>query len=155
MASAQEQIQVNLGVANANLLVTRLGASYITWRATGSGTRVSAKIISDFAGLVNTNLNPLYSSSVPIYQGATTLTNFSVSRGVITSKTGGVNRININTLDLWNTQYVAWSVQLPTILQLGGIDSNKASAIINLFSVWYTNNIVPLVPKVKIDSGSK
>ena len=155
MASAQEQIQINLGVANANLLVTKLGASYITWQAKGSGTRVSAKIISDFAGLVNTNLNPLYSSSVPVYQGATTLTNFSVARGVLGGGKGNVIKTEVGSLSLWNAQYVAWSIQLPKILELGGIDSNKASAIINLFSVWYTNNIVPLVPKVKIDSGYK
>jgi len=151
MATEQEQAQVNLGVADANLLVTKLAASHITW-----STKVPAKISAEFAGLVNTNLNPLYSSPIPIGKATTTLTNFSkkyiekslqrISERIIT------RQVDVTSLDLWNTQYVAWSAQLPIILQLGGIDNNKAPTIINLFSIWYNNNIVSLIPTVRISA---
>ena len=154
MATAQEQAQVNTGVANANILITRLGSSFITWTAKGGGTKVSAKITSEFAGLVSTNINPL-SSARPIFAAVTTLTNFSVPRGVAGGGKGNVITTQVGSLDLWNAQYVAWSIQLPIILQLGGVDSNKAPAIIASFNTWYTTNIVPLIPKVKIGPGFK
>ena len=159
MATASEQLQVNLGVANANKLTYELGITAVRWdvgKGIGAPTtkKVAGTIVAQFSNLVNQYLKPLYSSSIPLANATVTVTAFTIRKGYLKSKFSNPTFVNVPSLNLWDAQYVAWSIQLPTILSSAGITANKSQPIISAFNTWYTTNIVPLIPSVRI-SGVK